>query len=779
MKPQDTARRITALRDAIRRHNRLYYVDAAPEIGDREYDALYCELEALERESSDPIPPDSPTQRVGGEPLTGFEHVRHRVPMMSLDNTYSKDELREFGRRVQRLVPDEAITYVLEPKIDGVAVSLRYEEGLFVLGSTRGNGAVGDDITANLRTLRSVPLRLDPRRNPPAVLEARGEVYMTRGGFAALNEARTEQGQEPFANPRNACAGSLKQLDPRVVAERPLAVVLYAVGEIEGLDLEHHTKLLDVLRAYGLPVPPQTQQLDSMESVVAALDELESHRHDFPFEMDGGVLKVNERRLYSRLGATAKSPRWAVAYKYEPEQAETTLTAITVQVGRTGVLTPVAELEPVTLAGSTIRRATLHNADEISKKDIRIGDRVVIEKAGEVIPAVVRVVTDARNGNEEPFAMPDTCPECGAPASRREGEVALRCENLQCPAQSVRRLEYFAARNVMDIEALGGIVARRLVETGLAAEPLDLFTLGAGPLAELNLGSADEPRVFGAKNAQRLLDAVARARTAPLAAWLHALGIPAVGKTIAHQVGGSHASLREIATSTLLQAILDLDTAREEALRTNPNSRKYPLARTAERKALEAELRGTSGKERDALQTRLAAARQAEANERERRKADFDAVNTRIDTLQQRIRAAGLTDEVGPVVARSVLDFFESKPGRGILKRLDELGINPGPGEEGATSGDLRGKAFVITGTLEHFSRDEAANAVRRRGGRVSGSVSRKTDYLVAGADPGARKVRQAEQHGVTTLDEAAFLEMLGAKPSGKVAAPPKQRELF
>ncbi|MDP6491260.1 MAG: NAD-dependent DNA ligase LigA, partial [Kiritimatiellia bacterium] len=378
MNAKDAARRAQELRKAIEHHNRLYYVEAQPEVSDREYDRLYDDLKAIETEYPDLATPDSPTQRVGGAPLSAFAHVQHRVPMMSLDNTYNRDELIDFDRRIRRLAGDVALSYVVEPKVDGVAVSLRYDDGVLVLGCTRGNGQVGDDITANLRTIPSVPLRLHTDA-PPRRLEVRGEAFMTLDGFAALNESRIEAGQDAFMNPRNATAGSLKQLDPRVVATRPLSIVLYGLGETDGPEFAEHTELLAALAAFGLPTPPQTWHEGSMDDVLRDLDQLQNLRGSFPFEMDGGVIKVNERSLYARLGATAKSPRWAVAYKYEPERAETILKDITVQVGRTGVLTPVAELEEVLLAGSKIRRATLHNADDIRRKDVRIGDTVVIE----------------------------------------------------------------------------------------------------------------------------------------------------------------------------------------------------------------------------------------------------------------------------------------------------------------------------------------------------------------------------------------------------------------
>jgi DNA ligase (NAD+) len=474
-----------------------------------------------------------------------------------------------------------------------------------------------------------------------------------------------------------------------------------------------------------------------------------------------------------------------VAYKYEPEQAATVLKDITVQVGRTGVLTPVAELEEVLLAGSKIRRATLHNADEIGRKDVRIGDTVIIEKAGEVIPAIIKVVTEQRTGSEKPFTMPTTCPECGTEVVRKEGEVAWRCNNLQCPAQNIRRLQHFAARNAMDIEALGGIVAQALVRAGLVTEPLDLFALALEDLRTLNLGTESERRVFGESNASRLLDAVARARDASLATWIHALGIPSVGKTIAMQLGASHDSLDDVATSPLLQDIIDLEMQRAAAVELNPNSRKHPLQATAHRKEIEAGLKGTRGDARDVLLADLEKARAAEQEERTLRQQQHDDALAAAEAILERIRAAGLTEEVGPVVARNVLTYFASPAGRAVLKRLKELSISPVPEKAAGGPSPVAGLSFVITGTLSSMTRDDAADMIRRAGGRVSGSVSSKTDFLVAGADPGARKLQQAEKAGVAILTEEELLQKLGTAPrrtpptSPPRPARPEQQELF
>lgn len=551
MSDQRIQERIRKLRVAIERHNYLYYVATKPEISDREYDRLYQELAELEKQYPQFVTPDSPTQRVGGTPLKAFESVRHRVPMMSLDNTYSPAELTAFDERLRRLLQTQAFSYIVEPKVDGVAIALRYERGVLVMGCTRGDGATGDDITANLRTIRSIPLTLRSDK-PPAVLEVRGEVYMTRAGFAAINRERSRAGEELFANPRNAAAGSLKLLDARIVARRPLDVILYGVGDLAGIAFKTHEQLLQSLKTFGLKIPGRFWQCRTLPEVFKALDELKTLRPSFPFEIDGGVIKLNERVYYEQLGATAKSPRWAVAFKYESERAETRLKAITVQVGRTGVLTPVAELESVALAGSTINRATLHNADEIKRKDIRIGDRVYVEKAGEVIPEVVGVNTAVRTGKERAFRMPGKCPVCGEGVSRREEEVAWRCENLQCPAQLKRWLRHFAARGAMDIEGLGEALIDQLVDAKLVADPADLYQLRREQISGLER--------MAEKSAQNLLDGIETSKRREFWRVLFALGIRQVGAKMAQTLEQHYANIEELmqADKAELEQIRDL-----------------------------------------------------------------------------------------------------------------------------------------------------------------------------------------------------------------------------
>ena len=544
--------RIEFLRREIDRHDRLYYVESRPVIGDRDYDLLYNELLELEKRHPEYFDSSSPTQRVSGAPLEGFSQVVHEPPMQSLDKTHSKGELADFAAMVAKELPGEKFSYVVEPKVDGVSISLLYEDGRLTRAATRGNGTVGDDVTANVRTLRSVPLSL-PEDAPPR-LEVRGEVYMSREGFVKLNEREEDAGREPFANPRNAASGSLKLLDSREVAARPLEIVIYNAGGAGCEDFATHGGLVAKFAEWGFPVPPWSKLCGTMDEVFAAIDELEEKRHSFRFEIDGAVVKICERPLYPRLGTTAHGPRWARAYKYAPERAETKVLGITVQVGRTGVLTPVAELKPVELAGSVIARATLHNADQIARQDIRVGDSVWIVKAGDVIPAVESVIAEKRTGGELPFTMPENCPVCGGAAERKEGEVAMRCVNPLCPAQLQRRIEHFASRNALDIRALGGTVIEAMVARKLISDPLDLFTLRTVDLYALEVSG----HRFG-KNAVTVSEALAAAKGLPLHRWLFALGIPNVGTAVAKDIAAEHSRLSELAGSPVLKAVLEND----------------------------------------------------------------------------------------------------------------------------------------------------------------------------------------------------------------------------
>ena len=544
MNPEQARARIAELRRLIEKADYDYYVLHQPTVGDRDYDLWEAELLRLEGEFPEFASADSPVRKVAGRVAEGFAKVRHEPPMQSLDKTHSFGELSEFDRFVRSSLAGadglsaDGFTYLVEPKIDGISLSLRYSGGRLVRAATRGNGEYGEDITANVLTIATVPKRLPP--DAPSELEVRGEAYMTREGFLELNEREAALGHEEFANPRNACAGSLKQLDPAVTAARPLDVVIYIAG---GAGCEGFACLSEMIAAFarwGFPVAPWSKSCRTIDEVFAAIDELGERRHTFRFEIDGAVIKIDERRYYAALGATAHGPRWARAYQYAPERAETTVEAITVQVGRTGILTPVAELTPTPLAGSVISRATLHNADQIARQDIRIGDRVWLVKAGDVIPAIDSVIVEKRTGAERVFTMPDRCPECGGETRREPGEVALRCVNPLCPAQLCRRLEHFAGRNALDLKALGGRLADVLVDRGVVRDPLDLFALDYAALRTLDLGENGAERRFG-RNADTLRDAVAAARELPLERWLFAVGIPSVGVTVARDIAAEHA----------------------------------------------------------------------------------------------------------------------------------------------------------------------------------------------------------------------------------------------
>ena len=710
------AKRIAQLRDEIRKHDRRYYEEAAPTISDREYDRLYKELVDLEAKFSDLVTPDSPTQRVGGKPLQAFAQIQHRVPMLSLDNTYSEDEVANFYKRITRLLPDEKIPVVIEPKVDGVAVSVMYETGRLKYAATRGDGLVGDDITQNIKTIRSVPHQL--RGAAPKLFEVRGEAYLDRDGFKKLNKERAAAGLPLFANPRNAAAGSLKHLDPKIAAQRPLGIVFYGTGATEGVDVDLHSEVFPLFKRLGLPTHENWWLADSIEKILDAIRKLDRIRHDFPYETDGAVIKVDALEQRERLGFTAKSPRWAIAYKYAAERVETKLLDIKVQVGRTGILTPVAVLEPALVSGSTVSRATLHNEDEIKRKDIRMGDTVVIEKAGEVIPAVVEVVRSKRPRNAKPFDflkhIHGKCPVCGREVRRDPEFVAWRCENIRCPAQATRRLEFFAARGALDIESVGGIVADKLVERGLVREPLDLFELKAEQLAKLNLGTEENPRVFGEKNATKAIQSIERARSFPLSRWLFALAIPDVGKTTATDLARFHETIEDVANSKLLRDVLAYHESKSD---------KQAAKEIAERLI----------------------------------KSGFaEPSKSKID------KHGGIVTEVGPVVAKSVLDFFGSAEGKKILQRMKQLRIHPKTEKVSAKKMvklPLAGKTFVLTGTLPSMTREEATEKIEALGGHVSGSVSKKTDCVLAGAEAGS-KLDKAKELGVRVIDEKEFRKL-------------------
>ncbi|NHM28288.1 NAD-dependent DNA ligase LigA [Desulfofundulus sp. TPOSR] len=656
--------RIEELRREIEYHNYRYYVLDDPVISDERYDALMRELIKLESKYPSLVTPDSPSQRVGGQPREGFATVRHRIPMLSLANAFDEGELRDFDRRVRSALPGEPVEYVVELKIDGLAVSLRYENGLLVTGATRGDGETGEDITANLKTIRAVPLRL---LRPVPLLEVRGEVYMSKEAFMRLNETREEAGEPLFANPRNAAAGSLRQLDPAVTASRQLSIFVYGTGEIEGVSVNTHAETLALLKELGFPVNPHHRLLPDIQAVIDYCNRWQEERFNLPYVIDGLVIKVNSLDQQARLGATMKSPRWAIAFKFPAEQAKTRVRDIILRVGRTGVLTPTAILEPVRLAGTTVSRATLHNEDIIKEKDIRIGDTVIVQKAGDVIPEVVAVIPEERTGDEKPFVMPRRCPECGAEAVRPPGEAGTRCTNIACPARLREGLIHFASRNAMDIAGLGPAVIGQLLAAGLVRDPADLYTLRLEDLVPLER--------LGKKSAQNLLEAIEKSKSNPLYRLIFALGIRHVGERAARILAQRFGSLDRLSRATYEELVA--------------------------------------------------------------------------------------IPEIGPKIAESVITFFAQEQNRRVLEKLAAAGVNTRqePEEE---PGDkpLAGKVFVLTGSLSHFTRQEAQELIERLGGRVSSSVSRKTDYVVVGENPGS-KYDRALALGIPILREEDFRRLV------------------
>jgi len=659
--------RIRELRELIRHHDHRYYVDSDPEISDREYDRLLEELVRLEAEHPDLVTPDSPTQRVAGELAEGFATVAHTVPMLSLDNTYSADELREFDRRVRGRLPGEEVEYVVELKLDGVSVTVRYDAGRLALAATRGDGRLGDDVTANLRTIRSIPLRLRGKHSGAAV-EVRGEVFMPRPGFEALNRDRKREGAPAFANPRNAAAGSLKLLDSALVSERPLDAFFYQLVGAEELGVGTHLDAIRAMSSMGLRVIPEAVLCPDVSAVIEHCAVWQGKRAGLPFDVDGTVVKVNSLDQEARLGTKARSPRWGIAYKFPAQSEVTVVRDVAVQVGRTGKLTPVAILDPVTVSGSTVSRATLHNQDEVDRLDVRVGDTVVVEKGGEVIPKVVKVVRAKRTGRPRRFRMPKSCPVCGEPVVRPTGEVDHRCENIRCPAQVKRGIEHFASRGAMDIEGMGTALVEALVDGGLVSDYGDLYSLGADELSAL-------PRM-GEKSAANLLSALDRSRERPFSRVLFALGIRHVGERVAEVLADRFPSM-------------------------------------------------------DAL----------------------------VSASEERLAGA---DEVGPVIAASVRAFLDSAENRRVIEKLAGAGLRMRAkrARRVKASPGLDGKAVVLTGALASMTRQEARDAITRAGGRVTGSVSSKTDLVVAGADPGS-KYDRARELGVRIIDEKELRRLL------------------
>ncbi|MCP5536968.1 MAG: NAD-dependent DNA ligase LigA [Akkermansiaceae bacterium] len=728
-KQPDPEKRIAELSTELERHNQLYYQDAEPEISDAEYDALMNELKKLEKEHPELARPDSPSQRVGGAPLEHFSQVEHLVPMLSIEDIHelkpeeleqigdpsasSAENLRDWYARLEKNLGQKNVPVTIEPKIDGVAVSVVYRDGVLDYAATRGDGATGDDISQNVRTIQSIPLKLPA--GAPEVFEVRGEVFMPNAEFARLNEQRDEAGETAFVNPRNATAGTLKQLDPKLVAARPLDCIFHSYGFVENAPYASVSEFQKTLADYGLKASKWFHKAGNAVELLELVGKLNHDRHSFPYATDGAVVKVDELALHQQLGATSKFPRWACAFKFLPEQKETLIQDITIQVGRTGVLTPVAELEPVFVSGTTVSRATLHNQDEIDRKDIRLGDTVVIEKAGEIIPAVVKVVKEKRPPHSEPFNLfqyvHGRCPSCAGPIEQEEGFVAWRCTNFACPAQAVTRIKHFASRKALDIDGLGTAVAEKLVETGSIQNTLDLFALEADSLADLLLdpaqleGGASKPRRLGEKKAETIVNSLDKSRSAPLSRWIFAMGIPQIGESAAREIARLHRDLAEVAMSEILQDLAEL-----------PNFEQL-------------------------------------------------SVSKRKKENHPRLAKYQIESELGPVAAQHIVAFFQSEAGQHVLEKFAAFGINPQSDnydpEKSAlqnTDSPIAGKTFVITGTLSK-PRPEFKKQIEAAGGKVSGSVSAKTDYLLAGEKAGSKRAK-AEELGVTILDETAFEQL-------------------
>jgi DNA ligase (NAD+) len=667
--PKAARERAAALREQIAYHNYRYYVLDDPAIPDSEYDRLLAELQQLEAQHAALVTPDSPTQRVGAAPLAEFAEVRHRVPMLSLDNAFTEEDLAGFDRRVrERLGHEGEIRYAAEPKLDGLAVSLRYEQGSLVQAATRGDGTVGEDVTQNVRTIPSVPLRL-LGDGWPRLLEVRGEVYMPKKGFAALNERARERGEKTFANPRNAAAGSLRQLDPRVTAARPLALYCYGVGEVDGGDLAPtHSGTMRRLADWGLRVSPELATVTGAAGCLDYYRRIGARRDGFEYDIDGVVFKVEELALQRELGFVARAPRWAVAHKFPAQEELTVVEAVEFQVGRTGAVTPVARLRPVSVGGVTVSNATLHNMDEVERKDVRVGDTVYVRRAGDVIPEVVRVLPGRRPKGARKVHLPKTCPVCGSDVIKPEGEAVARCTGgLYCPAQRKEAVLHFASRRALDIEGLGEKLVDQLVDGGLLHDPADLYGLERSRLAALER--------MGEKSADNLLAALDRSRETTLARFLYALGIREVGEATAQALARQFGALEAI------------EQADEEALQETP--------------------------------------------------------------------------DVGPVVASHVAAFFRQGHNREVIAKLREAGVHWAETEPARGAQPLKGKTFVLTGALSR-PRDAVKDELEALGAKVAGSVSKKTDYVVAGEDPGS-KLAKAQELGVAVLDEAGLTDLLMA----------------
>jgi DNA ligase (NAD+) len=668
--PKKAAARAALLRELLHRYNYRYHALDDPEVPDAEYDRLMLELRALETQYPQLLSGDSPTQRVGAAPVSAFGAVKHRVAMLSLDNAFTDQEVRDFDRRIhERLANAEPIRYSAEPKLDGLAISARYENGVYVQGATRGDGETGEDITQNLKTIKALPLKIRAGKVPRA-LEVRGEVFMPLAGFKRFNEQAMARGEKSFVNPRNAAAGSLRQLDPRMTAARPLDLFIYGVGMVEGGSLPQcHSEMLKELRQMGFKICPQSRVVESIEGCLEYYRQMGATRSQLPYQIDGVVYKVDDVDLQRQLGFISRAPRWAIAHKFPAEEALTVVRGIEFQIGRTGALTPVARLEPVFVGGVTVSNATLHNMDELTRKDVRVGDTVVVRRAGDVIPEVARVLPERRVAGAELVTLPAFCPVCGSPVVREADQAVARCSGGRiCSAQRKEEIKHFASRRAMDIQGLGDKLVEQLVDRDWVNTPADLFALQAAQLATLER--------MGEKSAQKLQSAIESARSTTLPRFLYALGIRDVGEATA------------LALAQHFPDLAQLRRAGEEQIQQVP--------------------------------------------------------------------------DVGPVVAKQVAAYFKDADNAAVVDRLLAAGIRWPAVSAAIAKGAQSGKTFVLTGTLESMSRDAAAEAIAQRGGKVAGSVSKKTDYVVAGAEAGS-KLKKAAELGVPVLDEAAFLKLLKA----------------
>jgi len=665
---RDIEKRIKELRKEINLHNKRYYVDNSPRVSDQEYDCLIDELKKLEEANPEFITPDSPTRKVGGEVLKEFKTVEHKVPMLSIDNTYSPEEIMKFDERVKKNLEVDKLDFVVELKIDGVSISLLYENGMFIQGATRGDGLKGDDVTVNLKTIKSLPLKLDVKkgRGAPELFEARGEVYMPSKVFLEINEEKEELGEEAFANPRNAAAGSLKLLDSSLVAKRHLDMWIYGIGYSKGNEFKTQSEALNFLGHSGFRVNPNIKKCSSIKEVIEYCNEWQKKRHGLEYDIDGMVIKVDSFSYQRALGQTSKSPRWMISYKFPAERKETVLEDILIQVGRTGALTPVAVLKPIELAGSTVSRASLHNQDEIIRKDIKIGDHVLVEKAGEIIPQVVSVVKKKRKGSEKEFIMPRICPVCGSAVKKFKDEVALRCENMSCPAQLKERIRHFASREAMDIEGMGDAIVAHLVDKKMVKDYGDIYSLKHEAVANLER-MAD-------KSAANLISAIEKSKSNSLNRLIYGLGIRHVGVRSAWILASRFKSIDRL---------------------------------------MKADIEGLQG-----------------------------------------------INEIGPVMAESICSFLRTDENKKVIEKLKNSGVNTKEKDAGPRAGNIEGKNFVVTGSLEGFSRHQIEELIRKAGGNASSSVSKNTDYVVAGKDPGS-KLDKARQLGVKIINEEEFKKLI------------------